>query len=332
VRRPLLIVVGLVAIALAVMLLARPSQRGTEARAHLPFAVGFNESLAQTHRLRDPVAWQRLIDVDARLHHDAGSTVLRTVLHWDATEPAPGRFDFSVPDEIVGRYGRQGVRVLFVVDGTPRWAAGRLAPWRRYVRAVSQRYAGRIVGLDVFNEPNMSGHAIPPSRYARLLCAAYGAADQRVPIGGGALAGGPSLGPYLAAMLRAGAGPCMDAISFHPYPDALDVTARQSLFQRMFATVRALRDRYAPGKPLWVTETGWRAETRAGEQVQAVVLVGILDAVEQMPQHDVRLLLFHTLVGDPLAPGGASYGIVDLVAGGALRKRVAYRVLAQQLR
>ena len=300
-------------------------------RARLPFAVGFNESLAQTHHPRAAAAWQRLIALDARLHHDAGSTVLRTPLHWDATEPAPGRFDFSVPDALVAGYGAQGVRLLFVLDGVPRWAGARLAPWRRFVSAVAARYRGRVAGLDVFNEPNFDRAPIAPGRYARLLCAAYAAVAHRAPVGGGALASGPSLGPYLAAILRAGAGRCMDALSFHPYPSTPDVASPRSDFQRDFAIVRTLRDRYAPGLPLWVTETGWRAAARPQEPLQAVVLVAILRAVADMPERDVRMLLFHTLVGDPLAPGGPGYGVVALGAGGSLQPRLAYRALARQI-
>jgi hypothetical protein len=332
VRRLLIIAAAIAAVAVVVLAIAgRSSDTKPVARAALPFAVGCNESLAQTHHPADRAAWEHLIDADARLHHDVGSTVLRTVLHWSATEPRRGHFDFSLPDELVARYGAQGVRILFVLDGVPRWARGG-ADWRAFVSAVARRYAGRIVGLDVFNEPNYTRVPIAPARYARLLCAAHQAAAGRVPIGGGALANGPSLAPYLTAMLRAGAGRCMDALSFHPYTDIPTVSSPRSSFQRTFRVVRRLRDRYARGLPLWVTETGWRAAARPDEPLQARVLLGILHAVEAMPQHDVRLLLFHTLVGDPLAPGGPDYGIVALGPGGTLRPRAAYGALARELR
>jgi len=332
VRRALLIIAAIAGVAVAVVGLSDRSPRTPVIRVPLPFAVGFNESLAQTHRPADAAAWRRLIDLDARLHHDVGSTILRTVLHWDMTEPAPGRFDFSVPDELVGRYATQGVRLLFVLDGPPAWARDRLAPWRAFVAAVAARYQGRIAGIDVFNEPNYTHEPIAPTRYARLLCVAYGAARHRVRVGGGALAGGPSLAPYLRAMLRAGAGPCMDALSFHPYPDVPDVASPRSGFERDFSVVRRLLRQYAPGTPLWVSETGWRAGAGADEPLQALVLIAILRTVAAMPQHDVRMLIFHTLVGDPLAPGGADYGVVELRAGGTLRPRAAYRALARALR
>lgn len=332
-RPPSLIAAGIAIVAVVAVALASTgrSAHAPVTRVRLPFAVGFNESLAQTHHPPGMAAWRRLIDADARLHNRVGSTVLRTVLHWDATEPRPGRLDFAVPDELVARYRAQGVRLLFVLDGIPAWARGRLAAWRAFVAAVAARYRGRIAGIDVFNEPNLSAVPIAPRRYARLLCAAYAAVAHRVPVGGGALAAGPSLAPYLTAMLRAGSGRCMDALSFHPYPGAPTVSSPRSDFARTFRVVRRLRDRLAPGVPLWVTETGWRAAARPDEPLQARVLVAILHAVEQMPEHDVRLLLFHTLVGDPLAPGGPDYGVVELGPGGALRPRAAYRALAREL-
>jgi hypothetical protein len=332
VRRRALLIVAAIAAAVVIVAVARhASNTAPVARVRPGLAVGFNESLAQTHHPAAAVAWQRLIDLDARLHHDVGSTVLRTVLHWSGAEPQRGRFDFSVPDELVARYGAQGVRILFVLDGVPRWARG-IADWRAFVAAVARRYAGRIVGVDVFNEPNYTAVPIAPARYVRLLCAAHDAAGGRVRIGGGALANGPALAPYLTAILRGGAGRCMDALSFHPYPNIAAVASPRSSFMRTFRVVRALRDRYARGLPLWATETGWRAAARPDEAVQARVLVGILHAVERMPQHDVQLLLFHTLVGDPLAPGGAAYGIVELARGGGVRPRAAYRALARELR
>jgi hypothetical protein len=332
VRRSLLVVAAIAVVVVVVVWLTGRSSHAPAVPTRPPFAVGFNESLAQTHHPPGIAAWHRLIDVDARLHHNVGSTVLRTVLHWDATEPQPGHFDFTLPDELLSRYSAQGVRLLFVLDGVPRWAGGRLAPWRTFVATVAERYRGRIAGIDIFNEPNFTAAPIAPRRYVQLLCAAYAAVGHRVAVGGGALASGPSLAPYLTTMLRAGAGRCMDALSFHPYPQAAAVASPRSDFARTFAVVRRLRDRFAPGLPLWVTETGWRAAGRPGELLQSVVLVGILHAVEDMPEHDVRLLLFHTLVGDPIAPGGADYGIVELEPDGTLRPRLAYRALAHELR
>lgn len=331
-RRPLAIAAPLAVVGALIGVPGNGPHAPAPPAAPPPFAVGFNESLAQTHRPGTTAAWQRLIDIDAGLHRKVGSTVLRTVLHWDATEPGRGRFDFATPDELVARYGAAGVRLLFVVDGIPAWASGDLSAWRAFIGAVAARYAGRIAGLDIFNEPNMPGTAIPPRTYARVLCAAHRAAAGRVRLGGGALATGPSLGPYLAAILRTGAGRCMEALSFHPYPTAADVGAPGSAFQRMFGTVRRLRDRYAPGLPLWVTETGWRAAAPSGEALQAHVLVAILRAVAAMRQRDVHLLLFHTLVGDPVAPGGAGYGVVELMPGDALRPRPAFAALARAIR
>jgi hypothetical protein len=92
---------------------------------------------------------------------------------WAQFEPARGRFDWGALDRHVQGAQRAGLPVLFVFGGTPRWAnpdapasaypdGGRAAPpldlqdWDDAVRAVVQRYRGRIEAYELWplgNDP-----------------------------------------------------------------------------------------------------------------------------------------------------------------------------------
>jgi len=103
----------------------------------------------------------------------------------------------------------------------------------------------------------------------------------------------------------------MDVISFHPYPFSTDLTSPTSMFQTEFSQVRALRDYYKPSLRLWVSETGLGLQT-AGvtPAVQAATIPAIYDTIAAMPQHDVDVVVVHTLVQ---SSGTLNYGLGQLV-------------------
>lgn len=312
--------------------------------------LGFNEDLALVTRTADTARWQRFIDADADLHLRAGSTILRTPIHWDAIQPREGGpMDFSAWDRIVDTMERSGVKVLLVLGGPPDWAratprrcpacpggppdAAHLDDWERFAAAVVQRYRSRLVGLEAWNEPNLPGfwQGPPDARaYTRLLCAAHRALKGKdVPLGGGSLATGPGFKEYLATMFAAGAGDCMEALSFHPYPHSTDLTGPSSEFRRVFTAVRALRDRHAKSLRLWPTEIGLSVGGPFDEADQARVLAEAYRQLDEMGRDDVDLVIVHTLVGQVRNPGGAGYGVVRAHPGG-LVERPAYRALARR--
>jgi len=86
---------------------------------------------------------------------------------WANLEPRPGEFDWTVLDRMVGGANQAGLPALFVFGGTPPWAAPRapampyddgsraappddLARWDAVVRAVAQRYSGRIEAYELW--------------------------------------------------------------------------------------------------------------------------------------------------------------------------------------
>jgi hypothetical protein len=117
----------------------------------------------------DPSDWPRT-DVGSLRLWDSGTS-------WRDIETTPGHFDLRHLDEIVTEARTHRARVLLVLGQTPSFHVAADAPlagpveyygngatrapdpaaWRRYVRTVANRYAGRIGALQVWNEINIAG-------------------------------------------------------------------------------------------------------------------------------------------------------------------------------
>lgn len=111
-------------------------------------------------------------------------------VYWELTEPSRGRFDFSVPDEVVELATREGLRVRghplvwgrLALPSYVRSAAtgGELRGLLRdHLTAVVGRYRGRVRQYDVVNEPltflGAGGAAggLEPYVFLRLLGPGY---------------------------------------------------------------------------------------------------------------------------------------------------------------
>jgi hypothetical protein len=297
--------------------------------------IGFNEDYSLTRTWADWRTATPWINADADASVAAGATVSRTPLYWNGVQPTKGAWDWGTYDRIISAFSNRGMRVIVNVSGAPDWARqncgascvlspASLGDFSAFVKAIADRYGTRLAGIEIYNEPNSSrywGAAADPEFYKQVLCAGYSgaqAATVRLPVAGGSLApnmknanGDIRMDQYLSRMLFAGAAPCMDALSFHPYPFSTDLTSPGSMFQQEFGQVRALRDYYRPSLRLWVSETGLSLET-AGvtPAVQATTIPAIYDTIAAMPQRDVDVVVIHTLVQ---SSGTLAYGLGQLV-------------------
>ncbi|HEX4734264.1 MAG TPA: cellulase family glycosylhydrolase [Thermoleophilaceae bacterium] len=301
--------------------------------------IGFNVDYSLTRIWADSATATPWVGADADASAAAGATVSRTPLYWKGVQPTQSAWNWGTYDRIINAYAARGMRVIVNVSGTPDWAklncgtgclfnTANLADFSAFVTALANRYGTRLAGIEVYNEPNSAkywGGPADPELYKQILCAGYSgaqAASVRLPIAGGSLApnmatvnGDIRMDVYLSRMLQAGATPCMDVISFHPYPGSTDLTSSTSMFQKEFAQIRALRDYYKPSMRLWVTETGLSLATAGVTQaVQATTIPAIYDTIAAMPQKDVDVVVIHTLVQ---SSGTLSYGLGQLVADAA---------------
>ena len=133
----------------------------------------------------------------------AGFEWVKQQVRWASIEVAPGVYDWTQLDSIVGYAALMGIRVLFSVVTAPKWsrAAGGedgppddYAAFAGFLSAVATRYAGRVHAYEIWNEQNFSrewgGGRIIAGEYVELLKAAHPAikaADANAAVISGAL-------------------------------------------------------------------------------------------------------------------------------------------------
>lgn len=178
---------------------------------------------------------------------------MRIFIDWRQVEPAPGAWDFSAPDALIGAAAERGIEVMPDLNGVPAWIGGgeAAAPhdarqrrgWLRFVRRAVRRYGpqgefwrGRARPLpvhrwQVWNEPNFLLFWQPrpePRRYARLLGETARAIHRLdrdaviVAAGVAPVEGGMQPGEFLRKMYAApGARRSFDVAALHPYSSSL---------------------------------------------------------------------------------------------------------------
>lgn len=195
---------------------------------------------------------------------------------------------------------------------------------------------GRITAAEYFNEPNLAAIGGAPQSYS---AADYGRdvntfrafAKQAEPsiilLGPGSVGEGSLFPPgqthnLSSSDLLAAAGPVFDAISYHSYPAvssrcarlgaatptttqsaalSSDWLARPGRIEDFYA---ALRDRFAPGKPLWLTET---AQSACGGDLWASTFLDTFRYLNQLgllAQRGVQVHMHNTLAA-------SDYGLLD---------------------
>lgn len=216
-----------------------------------------------------------------------GVAKLRFILPWREVQPAPGVFDWSRTDEIVGGAADHGIEPLPFAFGSPSWIGDEAHPplaseeerqaWRDFLTAAVQRYGpsgtfweGRanrlpITEWQMWNEPNypLYWKPRPDARdYAELLelsADAVRAVDEqaRIVLGGvAAVQNGPLPWEFLRELYRVkGIERDFDAVALHPFsPNMFGV-------RYQLAQMRRAMDRAGDRKtPIEVTEIGWGSD------------------------------------------------------------------------
>jgi len=200
--------------------------------------------------------------------------------------------------------------------------------------AFTKKAGGHIAAAEFFNEPNLAAIGGAPKGYD---AAAYGRdfkvfrafvnnADPQMkilgpgPVGEGRVPGMMASGLSSAALLRAG-GPGLDAISWHFYgavsqrclamgpglqttPEAALGLAWLSATDDAAVFYGGLRDQYAPGKSLWLSET---AESACGGNRWAADFIDSFRYLNQLgllARRSVQVVMHNTL-------SGSDYGLLD---------------------
>jgi polysaccharide biosynthesis protein PslG len=248
-------------------------------------------------------------DVNTTLNamQSMGVTDVRIAVPWafiQPTAPTPGSdptYDWSQLDTIVNAAAARNMGVLGVISFTPTWASPPgAAPYSSppdpsmfagFASAVASRYAGKISGYEVWNEPNgaMFYSSTDPAQYTELLQAAYPAikaADPSATVIGGVVGSvvtlpGVAVDPvtFVGGMYSAGAHGYFDALSFHPYQYTTPFSQGGTLPNSPLLQLQAIRDLMAQhgdaGKTVWATEYG-EPSSIAGDVNQASYINDLL--------------------------------------------------------
>jgi len=198
---------------------------------------------------------------------------------------------------------------------------------------IAAHFQGRMRYLEVWNEPNAPNTFLHPSNFAAMLTETYAMTkiynqiDVELVSGGlhahsinglncdsaGAeylrqtYAAGIATGTFGWARDRTGRWP-LDAVGHHPY---LRHDGSLSA-DEMHSYLECLHQAYAQfgdgGKPIWVTEFGWRSDY-VGETVQASNIRTAFDAFHTSPYVGMALLFTHV---DFFEPYGIWYAGCDI--------------------
>lgn len=251
-----------------------------------------------------------------------GYSVVLTRARWRAALEFAQAVDAKV---VTGFTVSSGVR-----DASGRWTPRMAAPWLAYTQSVG----GEIYAAELINEPNApdAGH-VPqgygPAEFARDYAILDAFADSAAPnlrLAGpglarlGVEAGGlhrQSAEDYMTATPQ----PVFDIVSYHFYgavaercspPGApTSISAADALTEtwlarpdREFQAHRAVRDRFAPNAPIWITETG--AAACGGERWQPTFLdtFRFLDTQARLAKQGLDAIFTHALIS-------GSNGVID---------------------
>jgi len=214
-----------------------------------------------------------------------------------------------------------GIVTSFAVSPGTRDAEGVWKPDQaQELLAYTGSVGGRIAAAEFMNEPNLAAMGGAPDGYD---ASAYGRdfkifrSLMRQAAPGSIILGPGTVGETdIAADLLAASGPGLDAFSYHYYgalsarcggdrtPEAALSETWLSQTDRTEKFYAALRDRFAPVKPIWLTET---AEAACGGNRWAATFLDTfryLDQLGRLARAGVQIVMHNTLAA-------SDYGLLD---------------------
>jgi Glycosyl hydrolase family 79, N-terminal domain len=215
----------------------------------------------------------------------------------------------------------------FAVSPGSRDAGGAWKPEQaERLLAYTRSLGARIAAAEFMNEPDLAPRSAAPPGYD---AAAYGrdfrtfhafmktASPETVIAGPGSIGDGAAPASNLGPRdLLAASGGDFDVISYHHYgalsprcggrdrPEQALTEARLSRIDQVLAFYKTLRDRYAPGKPIWLTET---ADAACGGNPWDTTFLDsfrYLDQLGRLAKSGVEVVMHNTL-------SGSDYGLLD---------------------
>ena len=218
-----------------------------------------------------------------------------------------------------------------VRDADHNWTPAMAAPWMAYTRSIGRE----IYAAELYNEPNAPEYPELPKGYSveqfgrdyATFAAFMAKAAPAVKLAG---PGNATLGiPGVEAIMKpspedyakAEPKPRFGIFSYHfyavlsqrcaPANSPQSITADKALDpdflarpERQFQTIKALRDQYAPGAPIWLTETGGAACGGLQWQPTFLDMARYLDTQARLAKQGLDAIFTHALIS-------GSNGVID---------------------
>jgi hypothetical protein len=292
-----------------------PGQR-LFARVNGHLAAGFNEGSVGLGITQPAEA--------AALGAGLGSSLVRIALNWAFTQARVGGDgfppDWRAWDERYRAYTALGIRPIWAIQASPRWAvdpdaASSACPTRplrllqsgqeclvgpapdhradyaAFAAQVARRYP-LSAAVEIWNEPNLAYYwrGPDPASYGALARAATSAirrANPAMRVLVGALAvplyedrGNVRLEAFASALARDGTIAAADGVSFHPYPQELDARPFRDAFAQVDAALGTLRTRLVTDELGASTSDRGHGQYRFSDTEQRDIVVATFEAMD----------------------------------------------------
>ncbi|OIP42229.1 MAG: hypothetical protein AUK47_04855 [Deltaproteobacteria bacterium CG2_30_63_29] len=246
---------------------------------------------------------------------DLGVTWVRMDANWFDMEPSNGNYNWHLDPQIT--YAVQhGLKVYLTLAYTPSWVArsgdtdGQFhndipnqADWEDFVNAAVTHYSALgVTHFGMWNEPNLTSFFEGTAQQYVDIIAVPGAARVRAAcptckVLGPDLANVGACDDYMSAVLSRIPANTFDIIAHHIYQGFPETGTAcplagdcyyNALYQTRFPgftrrSLRELLDAHGYAGEVWITETGYRAETLGDEELQAVYFEQALDEQLMLP-------------------------------------------------
>jgi heparanase len=288
--------------------------------------------------------FRKLVSALSPLYIRYGGTTTNTVYFQDNEEPKLEKAPSGYTAVLTRKRWREALEFAKAVDAkiytgfsaghgvrnaSRMWTPVHAKAWLDYNRSIG----GEIYAAEMFNEPNMEGHSDRLGKYtAQDFAKDYAVfapfvrqADPRIKLvgpsdvetGGGSMAGLPDTQAYLTAQPQ----PKFDILSYHFYPAIAErcagqdsprgIKAENALSEeylarqdRPFQNRKALRDRFAPGAPIWNTETGGAACGGTRWQTSFLDTFRFIDTQARLAKQGMDAIFTHAILS-------GSNGVID---------------------
>jgi hypothetical protein len=205
-----------------------------------------------------------------RWHRRLGGFWAIETFHWDRMETAPLIFDWDRMDRVVNAYRAEHLRLITTITHPPAWSKQGEAPttpgdlllWRGWVRGMVERYAMKILGYEIWVNPNTTRWSPKPDVKAYRELVKSTAAEVRGVSAGPRVVAGSTEGfdlKFMEALLADGLAQLIDVVSVRldPQTSGRLLPSQMKLAEQTAALQDILLRSGTKDKEVWLTGLGW---------------------------------------------------------------------------